>query len=272
MPNVPSGVFQSVFFAIEQFDQAIRDHGVQLVHFRALPCPVGRIDKDDTTRRPHEDHFGCSGGMILKKSGVVKGLFSGNNTNYSFTDPGILETSNGSITVPRFYEGTETLCKVVPLDRFYLDDDAVTVTHWQLNEYRDDWAVDPLKFPATSVQDLVDSQGIEYKEGEDFQIFQGGIKWLARNPGVDPTTQRGRVYSIRFFYKPYFIVDVNPHEIRVVTEPDPVTGEIKSVLMPQLLSVRRENIFRDQDDDPLSIHPDPKREKLPPRRPIFGPR
>jgi len=162
--------------------------------------------------------------------------------------------------------------RVVPFDRFYLAEQDISVTHWQLSQYYGDRPTDPLKFPIESVEELIDSRGIQYREGIDFKVLEGRIQWGPNNPGTDPNTGNGRVYSVRYLYKPYFIVDTNSHEVRVATQPDPITGGIISVLMPQMLAVRRENVFRDRDNDPQSINPDPAREKLGPVKPTFGPR
>ena len=62
--RAPSGIIPLVFdykvveFDPEEFDVAIRGAGVGFVHYRAMKCPVGIVDRDDS-RRPHEDHSGC---------------------------------------------------------------------------------------------------------------------------------------------------------------------------------------------------------------------
>lgn len=242
-------------FDIQQFDQAIAQRGVRLIHMAAMPCPVGRISRDDSTRRSHPDHAGCQGGFIYSAIGQVTCLFTSNSRSPKFTDPGIADNDRVSCTPGRFYDEVEGTppgieVKVVPFDRLYLAEPNVTVVHWEMAEWSGS-GYDALKFPIIQVQQLIDWQGNYYVQDTDFTVVNGKIKWGSRSPGYNPETGSGAVYSARYTYRPYYIVDALGHEIRVANQLD-AAGQKVIVPMPYQVQLVRENSRRNADNDPLS--------------------
>jgi hypothetical protein len=264
MPNA------AVSFDVDAFDELIRSQGVTFVHWRAMRCPVGMIDPFDS-RRPHEDHSGCSNGFLYTKAGVITASFQGNGNQANVGELGVTDGSTVSVTMPRFYDGTQTPVYMAPFDRLYLAEENLVVVNWQLFQ-ADPLGRDKLNFPAVTVQDLVDSQAKRYEQ-PDFEIREGRIVWLTGNrPGLDPETGKGLVCSIRYTYRPYWYVKTLVHEVRVSQAENPITGAREIVRMPQAIVLQREYIFEKEDRDPESVKPDSPRQVQAPEGPRFGPR
>jgi hypothetical protein len=95
---------------------------------------------------------------------------------------------------------------------------------------------------------IVDSRNIQYNQGVDYCITSdGNIRWIAggRNPGIDPTTGDGRVYSVRYLYKAFHYVISLPKEVRMtnITE-----GGVRAPeRMAYFAVIQREYIYHSQN-------------------------
>lgn len=243
--SLPPG--EAVTLDPEAIDDLIRSQGVLFEHFESVRCPVGLIDKYDTMRRPH-DHSGtrCSNGFLYERVGSFQGLLTGNSLNYEFKDQGGFDSSTAQLTAPRFYApelGQDNKrVYLAPYDRLYYADENLLVTNWELVE-ASPTGLDRLLFPAVEITRIVDSQNISYCLG-DYQIVEGNVKWIgSRQPGQDPETGKGRVYSVRYRYRPFWVVRVLGHELRTVNADDPLTGERKALKMQQSATLQREFLF-----------------------------
>lgn len=248
----------AIDFDVEAFDSAIRSQGVKLVHYKALRCPVGMTDLGDN-RRPHEDHSGCSNGFLYKKAGHVTGLLIGNGNDPQLRDIGFIDGASFTSTFPRHYDDTCEPSKafyMAPYDRFYLDEEAITVPTWQLVKANES-GLDKLAFPAVDVEELVDARGDSYEEGRDFRICEGQILWLpnGRRPMTDLETGRGSIFSIRYHYRPFWYVARLLHEIRVTQVGNPMTNERKLVRMQQQCLLHREFLFLNESNDDMARDP-----------------
>lgn len=245
--NFPSGEAHS--FDVEAFNDALRSQGVSLVHYRAMVCPIGISDKDDTMRRVHIDHPGCSGGYLYKKIGTITALFVGQTTDPTFEDIGMLDGSTVSASFPRKYDDTDVDVHVVKFDRFYLNDDRILWPQWELVEHNAVALRDRLKYPAKKVEHLIDNQGNEYKECVDFDVdADGQIKWRmdGKTPGFqDGTAQRGRIYTVWYLYQPYWYCKRLVHDLRVVQAEDE-SGQRRTMRMPSQAMLVRENVFENE--------------------------
>lgn len=243
-------------------DEFIRAHGTQFVHYRALRCPIGSVDRDDIRER-HEDHDDCSGGFIYKAAGLFTSSFGGNSTQRDLEVIGSLDGSSVSITVPRFYDcDPETVDPEIPIhlaesDRLYLKEPiAEVVMPWEGIEAHQT-GIDRLKYPATAIELLVDANGIEYQEGQDFELdsSNGSLRWLgSRRPGYDPERQRGTIFQVRYRYVPFWYVAKLMHEIRVTkAESDYVTGKLKLYRMNYYALLQREKVYDVENRPDLEI-------------------
>lgn len=282
-PNIAGQTYQMVFpsgDAVLQdpdaFDEFLHTHGVQMIHYRALPCPVGQIDPDDQ-RHPYEDHENCSNGHIHILAGTVTCSFLGNIKDSNLTDLGRMDGSTVQVTFPRYYTQEDVNAALVPvqpypLDRMYLKEESITVPHTQLFAAHIT-GVDRLNFPVIKVMDLVDNQGKRYTQDVDFAIRNGQLKWLGTNrPGVDAKTGKGRVCSIRYTYRPFWLIRNLIHEVRVGQVEDEFTGEKKVVRFPQAMVLQREYVFLQERADKLARNPNSLRQQHGPESGSLGPR
>lgn len=242
---------------LQASDELVKNFGIKLVHYKCLPSPLGQFEKGAYRRGEMENIDNIlqngilSNGFIYKKAGCFTGALIGNSTQTSFSINGGMEDfSHMRLILPRFYEDNSRIY-LSPGDRIYLaDEDAdVLVATFEKVEFNSEGGVDVLVFPAKEVEYLIDSQGIEYKCGVDFDIDEWGrIVWKVggRNPGVDPVTGKGRVYSIRYKYVAFFYVAQLINEIRItnVTEGD----ERRPERMPYHALLVREYVFHKKAD------------------------
>lgn len=250
VPTLPAAgdLFQASFDLIKM-DQFPTGLGVQLIHFKAIPSPIGLKDRGDL-RRPDTIDTISSNGMIYKKSGCFTATFVSNNESSRWGEGGMLDDSTARLILPRFYDtstGVANGDRIYPAvgDRLYIaDQDAdVLVPMYQRMEYQVDKPDQP-QFPVCKVEFLTDSRGIDYIQNVDFKIdVAGNIEWLAggQRPGIDPETGKGRVYAIRYLYRAYWYVSMIPNEIRItnVTQNGVRTPE----RLPYHLMIQREFVY-----------------------------
>lgn len=266
----------TVTFDVASFEDAVNDQGVTLVHYRVLRCPVGLVDIGDN-RRPHDDCSACVNGFILTKVGRIKGVISSNGDQTRETEAGWIDDSTVQCTFNRYY--LDSILKdsedirgiegpyIAQYDRFYLDEEALTVPTSELFEAHATGR-DRLQFPAVAVDDLVDSNGRFYKEGVHFSVKNGWVVWTGpERPSFDPDAGKGQICSVRYRLKPYWVAGRLGHEIRVANVDNVMTGVREVVRMPQQATLVREYVSLDNTSD--------KKTPRSPREPAqgsFGPR
>jgi hypothetical protein len=266
---------QELSFNEAAFDDFIHSQGIELLHYRATRCPVGLIDQDDMSRRPHEDHEGCSNGFIYTEAGVITSLFQNNGKDARMVDLGRMDSSTVQVTFPRFYDtvdDAQTPVLVSPFDRFYIKEDAgLEVVNWQLHQAHAS-GLDRLNFEVKKVIDLIDSRGHRYYVGTDFEIHKGLIKWKDNSgPGTDPQNNKGVVYSVRYTYRPYYYLSKMIHETRVVQIQDDMTGERHVERMPQTALLQREYNFLSEGSEEKKDAASARAQRVPASG-SFGPR
>lgn len=264
---------QALTFDPDAFDTAIESQGVRLVHWRGMRCPVGMTDRYDS-RRPHDDHSGCSNGFIYTEAGTVQALFTSVTNNRDANDIGVLDGSTVQVTTPRFYDDTEARegseIQVVPFDRFYLNEESVTVEHWQLVEHHIT-GKDKVSFPVVEVVDLMDAKGKRYQQNQQFDLVQGQIVWRdSLGPGFDAEANKGVIYTVRYRYRPYWYCKAVNHQVRVGQVE--TIEERKIIRFPQAFTLVREHVFEKQDNDPESVDSDSPRQVKGPADGPYGPR
>lgn len=218
-------------FSLLQDDSFVTGQGIDYTHWKAMPSPIGLKDRGDY-RRDGLDTI-TSNGMIYVCVGTFTGCETDNTTDKKRTDGGIVDPSVSRLILPRFYNKTKSVKGTIndapvddgkriylaPGDRIYVaDPDAnVKVSNYQKMTY--EVADNVPMFPILELEiPIIDSQNIQYNQGVDFCITENGnIRWLpgGRNPGIDPKTGEGRVYSIRYLYKAFHYVVSIPKEVRM---------------------------------------------------------
>lgn len=249
--NIEQGQYQ-ISFDIDRFDEVIDSQGINLIHYRAFGDPRGMTSRGDN-RDSYNIKPKTSDGFIYRKSGILRGFFSNNSASTNESDVGNTDSASAYLTLPRTYSDSDDPVLVHPWDKFYLADIETKVVTTQFHEARES-GIDRMHFPVVNVIDIMDARGVEYQQGVDFTITKEGyIKWLGqKQPGFDHKVGRGTVYSIRYEYTPYFVVDRLLHEIRVANHTDLATYERSVKRMPYQALIMREFLFLERYDEPAS--------------------
>lgn len=240
-------------FDLKRLEAFVTGLGVDFIHYRAMPSPIGKNDRGDLRRNDGVDTI-TSNGMIYRAGGMFTATMTDNNREQKRSQSGVLDPSEARLVMPRFYNKAEVAdgdrIYLMPGDRLYIADPAadVLVANSQEMNYQEDVDNEPM-FPIISLQDrILDSRNIEYIQGVDFAITEkGNIRWLpgGNNPGIDPNTSKGRLYSIRYLYKAFYYVVALPKEVRVTNV---TTGGVRSPeRMPMHAIVVREYIFHQRN-------------------------
>ena len=257
LPKSPMDLDQLSFNLTKQ-DQFVQGLGPCFIHYRAMPSPIGLKDRGDYRRSDSLDTI-SENGFIYTKCGEFNGVVSGNSKGKNPTDGGQVDVSEGRLTLPRFYnedseEDAGERIHLCPGDRVFLknvdkkEKDVVNYQRVQYNPNGDDY----LQFPATCVEVMMDSLGRTYKEGVHFKVTTGknnwgNIKWIEgkKNPGVDPDTGKGRVYSIRYRYEAHWYIARLVNELRIGQTTE--NGIRKETRMPYQAVIQREYVYHNRN-------------------------
>jgi hypothetical protein len=257
----------TVSWDADNFDLFVRSQGVKFVHWRAMPCPVGKSDRWDVRRTEH-DHSGCSNGHIYTRAGEITCLFMGNGNKRDQHETGLKDGGTANATAPTTYDNCpDASFDPMPFDRLYLTEEAITVPAAQQVEAHAT-NHDRLDYPVVSVVDIVDSKGVRHGSDE-YDIVNGQIVWK-QSLGFDPILNRGTVYSIRYMYRPYWYIRDLTHQIRVA-QVQTVDGRVVR-RFPQQFVIQREHIFEKEEKDSQAPDPNSPRQVMGPRNSGFGPR
>lgn len=253
LPKAPAELEQ-ISFNMDKQDQFVKSHGVCFLHFRAMPSPIGLKDRGEYRRSDSLDTI-SENGFVYNQDGEFDGVVLGNSKQKQQVEGGLYDYSEARLTLPRFYneDSKSSAGKRIHLvqgDRLYLKNvskEEKDVVNYQRVHYNPN-GVDYLQFPATEVESIMDSQGNFYKEGVHFKINKdGNIQWISnkKNPGIDPDTGKGRVYSVRYRYEAHWYVSAIINELRIgnVT----TGGERKESRMGYQVMIQREYVYHNRN-------------------------
>lgn len=258
---------ETVHFDPDAFDFSIRSNGVTMLHYRAIKCPLGITDKFDV--REHGEHD-CSHGFLYKFADSVTVQFTSNNSNALVKDLGIVNNATTMVTIPRTYDNSDEETAIQHYDRFFLKEVVASSVNTQLIE-ASITGVDRLQYNATSVEIILDANGVEYDEN-DFVIQNNKIRWVSQHrPQFDPKINKGTIYSIRYRYVPFWYVKDMVHEVRVCKVVDFATGGESVTRMPYGVVLQREYLFESEEARTDESRAD-NRDTTSPRSGSFGPR
>lgn len=169
-------------FDVARFETAIEQHGVRVSVYRSMECPN---IKDIDSKMHNIDCDLCNGSGIIDVRPIETwALITNQDLNIILSNTGKID---GNTILATFPLGIElqyfTLVKICGIpDIFYQ------------RVKRQSGRVDFLKYPALQVNAVVDSNGKEYFEGNDFCIdVNKNIKWK-ENRGPAKNT----IYSIHY--------------------------------------------------------------------------
>lgn len=235
---------------LTRLDNFVQGLGTTFYHYKAIPSPIGLNDRGDYRKNDGVDVI-TSNGYIYTLAGTFTATMIGNSKDQKRASDvgGLVDSSQAYLVMPRFYDpcvpGEQKRIRVTPGDRLYSDpqiDDLVV--NKELMTYIQDRDNMPM-FPIKQMDGpIIDSKNQVYKECVDFEITDvGNIRWLpnGKNPGINPDTGEGNVYSIRYLYRAFYYITELPKEVRItnVTE----DGVRKPERMPYHAVLVREYIF-----------------------------
>lgn len=241
-------------FDLKRLDVFSTSLGVEYLHYKSMPSPIGKSDRGDYRRSDGVDTI-TSNGLIYTCAGRFTATMTDNSHDAKRGDSGVLDFSEARLVLPRFYNkdgGTANGERIylAPGDRIYVADQMtdVKVSNPQQMTYLPGLDNIPM-FPIVKMEvPIVDSRNFEYMEGVDYCITkEGNIQWLptGSNPGIDPQTGNGRVYSIRYLYHAYWYIFSLPKEVRITNV---TTNGIRAPeRMPYHAVAVREYIYHNQN-------------------------
>jgi hypothetical protein len=264
-------------FDLDRLDNFVTGLGVEYFHYKAIPSPIGQNDRGDYRRNDGVDTI-TSNGMIYKCAGKFTATMTDNSRDRKRGEAGVLDPSESKLVMPRFYNKSALAdgdrIYLSPGDRIYIADPQadVLVSNPQKMDYIQDADNVPM-FPIVQLEfPIVDSRNIEYTQGVDFCITaDGNIRWQAggKNPGIDPNTGKGRIYSIRYLYRAYWYITVLLKEVRVTNVT--TDGVRAPERMPYHAIAVREYMYHNQNKGDKTNQlksKDPKRVDKEPTSPI----
>jgi len=256
--------FTQLSLDLNRQDTFVTSFAVDFTHYKAIPSPIGQKDRGDYRRSDGVDTI-TSNGMIYRCAGKFSATMSDNERDQQRSGSGIVDVSESKLILPRFYnkDGLSDGKRIylAPGDRLYISDPQadVKVSNYHKMDYEQGVDNTPM-FPIIELeQPIVDSRNIEYIQGVDFCITQeGNIRWLpeGKNPGIDPATGKGRIYSVRYLYKAFWYVMSLPKEIRITNV---TNGSVRNPeRMPYHAIVVREYVYHNQNkgDKTNQLKPD----------------
>jgi hypothetical protein len=238
-------------FDLDRLEDFVVGLGVEFFHYKGVPSPIGQKDRGDYRRSDGVDTL-TSNGMIYTMAGRFTATMTDNSRTRDRQSGSILDPSESKLVMPRFYNnlGIADGARIYlsPGDRIYVSNPNVDVL--VSNPQKMDYLPDQDNVPMFKIEQmevpLIDSRGLEYVEGVDYVITaNGNIRWIGRNPGIDPDTGKGRTYAIRYLYKAYWYITILLKEVRVtnVTQ-NGVRGPER---MPYHAIAQREYIYHNQN-------------------------
>lgn len=269
LPNL----IPNIGFNLKSQEDFVVDHGIEIEHWVAIPSPIGKKGRGDY-RRPDVLDTVTENGYIYKKKGVFVGLIVGNShsNNHQILEGGIFDDSTSRLILPKYYkilcDGTKdnTEISLLPGDRLYASQMQLTVPNYEEAEYNP-YGTDFLQFPAKCVEHLIDSRGIEYQQGKHFSVDNdGNISWNGgkNNPGVDPDTGKGRIYSIRYQYIAFWYVQRLINEIRITNDGNSDSPN----RMPYHAVIQREYVYHQKIRNKVQAIDNAKEDKRTVKEPI----
>lgn len=245
--------FTQISFDLNRQDAFVTSLAVDFTHYKAVPSPIGKKDMGDYRRSDGVDTI-TSNGMIYRCSGKFSATITDNRRDQKNAVVGTVDPSESRLVLPRFYNKNDVAdgkrIYMAPGDRLYVSDkDAdVRVSNYQEMDFESGIDNIPM-FPIVEMEmPIIDSRNTEYVQGVDYTITQdGNIRWLSggKNPGIDPDTGKGRIYSIRYLYNAFWYVVSLPKEVRITNVTN--GGTRSPERMPMHAIIVREYQFHNQN-------------------------
>lgn len=275
-----------VSFDAGQLDYFVQTHGVDWCLYTATPSVIGKISKGDY-RRPNQVDTISSNGFLYRNAGIFTAVILSNSKAQNFGDMGgLLSQASARLVMPRFFNDPATNAfatstRIMPCvgDRIYKNGAEADCSQWVVSYQECDYNFgenSKAAYPIKQVVSIDTANGTPLIEGQDFTITPDGeIAWVpgGNNPGINPNTQTGLPFGIRYLYVPYFYVSALPHELRIssVIQGNGVNGTAR---LPYHVEIQREYLYTNQQNNNKTANtptsPTPTRDPVRPSEPMSG--
>lgn len=229
--------------------------GLKMQHWAYMPYVIGaseagslrHYDGKDVPVVPSRNWLYDNNGLY-QYQGDVYVIFSSNSKSLSMMPAGYYPNSMAFVTINRHYINSDRIVALSEFDKLVpiVEEDPLEYAsvNWEKVQHNPT-GYDRLMFKAVKVDALIDAAGIEYRQGLDFVLEDGFIKWLSsgRRPGFDNLSGLGAVYAIRYRYIPSFYIKYAAHELRSHATIDPETGASKPVRGPMAAAIQIDWVF-----------------------------
>lgn len=233
----------------------IANQGIKFWHYVAVVDPIYQVnsgdarhsfDQEENGQFEDQGRFHRENGFIYFRKEIVYGIFQSNSKDLKYLTAGLYTDSGAMVTVDRYYKATGEKVEISENDKLVpceLPSEFFTTISHKFDH--NPTGIDRLQFRAINVSHLIDSQGIIYIQGEDFNLRQGCIEWIngKNRPGIDPISGKGRVCGVRYTYRPFFYIKLVVHDIRIKPSLHPVTGEVSATAGPILVQVQADWVY-----------------------------
>lgn len=236
----------------------IANQGIKFDHYMCIPDPLFQHEagdvrhsfgyEDGNAQFVENDRFQRENGFIYVKRGQIYGTFMGNAKDFKAIAAGLYGASGATISMNRYYRDTTEKINVSENDKLIpceLSSEFFSV-NWQKFTHNPT-GIDRLQFKACEILFLIDSDGVVYTQGRDYNLVNGYIQWIdgGDRPGLDKLTSKGKVCAIRYTYKPYYYIKTVMHDIRIrpTLTPD---GNVTPKAGPVLAMVQADWVYLDR--------------------------
>jgi hypothetical protein len=227
---------------IEDFDTLLLQKGVNLFVYRTMYCP--NVKSVDAAEHEIDCHL-CNGSGFLDKNPIKSKGFLQNQELERMMD-GSAGQHDGNSVLITFPIGIElqyfTLIELCDFTQIYFE----RILRLNANP------VDVLKYKACRVNQVIDKNGVEYFQGQDFVIDPGGnIKWIDRKPAD------GVIYSIHYECHIQFRATRAMHVSRFTQYKAPGEPLVEHIKMPEQWLCTKEFLVRRKDINKADIEQGP---------------
>jgi hypothetical protein len=225
----------------DAFDQLLQNRGIRFIHKVAAPCPNINV-LDDNNHDP-ECPFCDNSQILYVEEREIWGVLSSNSLEKLYEIQGVWEVGTAVITFPTHYPDSQVQADFNIFDQLICPDFQVRLS--DIKQY-EGTGITKCKYPivrAVNITAIVDGAIKTYVDGEDYNIMDGNIEWIAgKEPAYNEIEDIGEVLSITYVANPVYNVQQTLHELRVTQEL--VNGVKTAIRLPQQVLVKRDFLFK----------------------------
>lgn len=234
---------------VDEFDRMIEQKGVNLCVFRTMYCP--NVKSADSAEHEIDCQLCNGSGFIDRNPITVKGFLQNQELERMLDGQG--GQHDGNTVLITFPIGVELqyFTKIELVD--------FTDIYFERIMRKEDSNVDVLKYKACRVNLIIDKNGVEYFQGQDYKIDpNGNVMWMDRKPADN------LIYSIHYECHVQFRATRAMHVNRFTQYKPAGAAKVEHIKMMEQWLCTKEFLLRRKDINtgmdlpinPYDVHPD----------------